>query len=182
MENKNFERYFINHVLHQIQDFWIREMSKIYAHITYKPLRASPSYKIADCELSNSYLLTHKIFSSNRFFITWWIALSFNTVSRRVFSYPRWSTYHWIVSFSDLVCLTGVRSYFKVVLWAHTPRAADFGCRIIDNELFIRNPVVTYVSEMTHFLFFGKIHSHRSLITLKLLSPQNEGARTTTLK
>ena len=29
---------------------------------------ASPSYKIADCELSNSYLLTHKIFSSNRFF------------------------------------------------------------------------------------------------------------------
>ena len=50
----------------------------------------------------------------------------------------------------------GVRSYFKGVLWAHTPRAADFGCRIIDNELFIRNPVVTYVSEMTHFLFFGK--------------------------
>ena len=28
--------------------------------------RASPSYKIADCELSNSYLLTRKIFSSNR--------------------------------------------------------------------------------------------------------------------
>ena len=25
---------------------------------TTKPLRASPSYKIADCELSNSYLLT----------------------------------------------------------------------------------------------------------------------------
>ena len=33
-----------------------------------KPLRASPSYKIADCELSNSYLLTHKLFSSNSFF------------------------------------------------------------------------------------------------------------------
>ena len=42
-----------------------------------KAQRYSPSYKIADCELSNSYLLTHKIFSSNRFFITWWIALSF---------------------------------------------------------------------------------------------------------
>ena len=39
--------------------------------ITAKAQRYSPSYKIADCELSNSYLLTHKIFSSNRFFITW---------------------------------------------------------------------------------------------------------------
>ena len=26
-----------------------------------KPLRASPSYKIADCELSNFYLLTHTV-------------------------------------------------------------------------------------------------------------------------
>ena len=33
-----------------------------------KPLRASPGYKIADCELSNSYLLTHKIFSSTFFY------------------------------------------------------------------------------------------------------------------
>ena len=52
--------------------------------------------------------------------------------------------------------LTGFRSYFKEVLWAITPRAADFGCRIIDNELFIRNSMVTYVSEITNFLFFGK--------------------------
>ena len=41
---------------------------------TGKPQRASPSYKIADCELSNSYLLTRKIFSSNRF--------SYNLVKR----------------------------------------------------------------------------------------------------
>ena len=41
------------------------------------------------------------------------------------------------------VVITGFRSYFKGVLWAHTPRAAHFRCRIIDNELFIRNPVVT---------------------------------------
>ena len=34
--------------------------------LTHKPRRASPSYKIADCELSNSYILTRKIFSSNR--------------------------------------------------------------------------------------------------------------------
>ena len=46
-----------------------------------------------------------------------------------------------------------INNIFKV---QHTPRAADFGCRIIDKELFIRNPVVTYVSEMTHFLFSGK--------------------------
>ena len=62
--------------------------------------------------------------------------------------------------------VTGFRSYFKVVLWAQTPRAADFGCRIIDNELFIRNPVVTFVSEMNHFLFSGKKYTHSGLLSL----------------
>ena len=42
--------------------FWTH---KLYV-VAIKPRRASPSYKIADCELSNSYLLTRKIFSSNR--------------------------------------------------------------------------------------------------------------------
>ena len=83
---------------------------------------------------------------------------------------------------TERIHITGFRSYFKGVLWAHTPRAADFGWRIIDNELFIRNPVVTYVSEITHFLFGKKIHSIRSVITLNLHSPQNEGAKTTTLR
>ena len=38
------------------------------AHKAQRYNNYSPSYKIADCELSNSYLLTHKIFSSNRLF------------------------------------------------------------------------------------------------------------------
>ena len=63
----------------------------------------------------------------------------------------------------------GFQFYSKLDFRAHTPRAANFRCRFIDNELFIRKPVVKYVSEMTNFLFFGKIHSLKSLITLKLL-------------
>ena len=51
------------------------ENIKLYNfRVNSKAPRASPSNKIADCELSNSYLLTHKIFSSNRFFKFFWIA------------------------------------------------------------------------------------------------------------
>ena len=66
-------------------------------------------------------------------------------------SYSWWTKAKFVVS--CWIFYMGFRSYFKGVLWAHT---ADFGCPIIDNELFFRNPVVTYVSEMTNFLFFGK--------------------------
>ena len=50
------------------------EINTRYWTPSSKPQRASPSYKIADCELSNSYLLTHKIFSNDRFFNFFWIA------------------------------------------------------------------------------------------------------------
>ena len=86
-----------------------------------------------------------------------------------------------------------------------TPHAADFGCWII------RNSVVTYVSEMTHFLFFGKntltqvsYHSKTTFVTkwgrqnhfleigpesfynylqsLQILSPRKSASRTFKVK
>ena len=61
------------------------------------------------------------------------------------------------------VRVTGLRSYFKRVLWAHTPRVADFRCRIIDNELFIRNP-----RRYQKWLIFSSSekYTHSSLLSL----------------
>ena len=43
----------------------------------------------------------------------------------------------------------GISVIFQGSFGVHTPRVADIGCRIYDNELLIRNPLVMYVSEMT---------------------------------
>ena len=55
------------------------DLSLVNESLSNKAQRASTSYKIADCEISNSYLFTHKIFSSNRFFNFFWRALSFRS-------------------------------------------------------------------------------------------------------